>query len=96
MSDEDHDPPRRPPEEWPIDRTPRLLEEKLAPISDFGDWNRRRGEEMEDRLGEDGFRLLSTVSDVKLFMRKYDMTPEEAIKCLEHEIAKYREGDDAE
>lgn len=80
-----------PPEEWPIDRAPKYLEAKLGPFEDYGDWQRKRGEEHQDRLGEGGIRLASILGTVQKFLHDYDMTPEEAIEVLEYEIDRYEE-----
>lgn len=79
------------PEDWPLDREPEYLEAKLAPFEDHVDWQQKRGDERSERLGDSGSRLLSRLGDIQTFMQEYDMTPEEAARCLEHEIEVFRD-----
>lgn len=81
---------RTPPEEWPLDREPELIDEKYA-SSDRDEAPQSRGEELLSRLGEDGYRLLTGIGFVHEFLLESDMTPEEAIKCLEYEIEDYKD-----
>jgi hypothetical protein len=82
--------PRQVPDEWPVDREVEYLESKLGPFDSHGDWQQKRGEEREGRLGEDGHRLASSLGSIETFLQDYDMTPEEAIDCLLYEIQQYR------
>ena len=77
-------------EEWPIDREFVQIESKLAPYDDYGDWQRRIGEERDERLGDRGQRLQSEISEVSRLMNRYDMTIDEALKVLEYLLDEYR------
>ena len=79
------------PDEWPLDRELRDLDSKLGPFEDYGDWQQKHGENVKQRLGEDGMRLRSSLGLIKTFLTDYDMTPEEAIACLEYEIEQYHD-----
>ena len=78
------------PDEWPLDRELRYLESELGPFEDYGDWQHKHGANVKQRLGEDGLRLRSRINLIGTLLSDYDMTPEEAIACLEHEIEQYR------
>ena len=79
------------PDEWPLDRNLRDLDSKLGPFEDYGDWQHKHGENVEQRLGKDGIRLRSRISLISTFLSDYDMTPEEAVACLEYEIDQYQD-----
>lgn len=81
-----------PPDEWPLDREPEDVEEKLAPFDDHADWQEKMGTEQQERLGMDGRKLMMRLGTIQSFLKDSDMTPEEAIECLEHEIEDYRNG----
>lgn len=79
------------PDDWPVDREVEYLERKLGPFEDHGDWQQKRGDERTERLGDEGRRLASSLGLIQTFMEDYDMTPEEAIACLQYEINHYHE-----
>lgn len=81
-----------PPDDWPLDRNPDHLEQKLGPFDDYGDWHQTRNDELADRLGEDGVRLLRRLGTIESLLSDYDLTPDEAARALEYELDVYKNG----
>lgn len=84
--------PQKIPDEWPVDREVEYLENKLGPFESHRDWQQKHTEERKERLGEDGHQLVSSLGLIKNLLQNYDMTPDEAISCIQYEINKYNNG----